>query len=131
MSNNNSNYPNWLNIAKFLLNKFSERHLLLAMFVFFISVFILQPNTSSTLCKASPDPLTLSRHQRVNRAEYHRLKLGMTLIEAQSILGRGIEVSSSSESATFRWRNPDLDDSFIEAVFTNTLLVSKAQSNLQ
>ena len=55
----------------------------------------------------------------------------MTLIEAQSILGRGIEVSSSSESATFRWRNPDLDDSFIEAVFTNTLLVSKAQSNLQ
>ncbi len=132
MSNNNSNYPNWLNIAKFLLNKLGERHLLLAMIVL-ISVFILQPNTSSTLCKASPDPLTLSRYQRqrVNRAEYHRLKIGMSLIEVQSILGRGIEVSSSSESATFKWQNKDLDESFIQALFKNSLLVSKEQSNLE
>ena len=85
------------------------------------------------MCKASPDPLTLSRYQRqrVNRAEYHRLKIGMSLIEVQSILGRGIEVSSSSESATFKWQNKDLDESFIQALFKNSLLVSKEQSNLE
>ncbi|MHC5718351.1 MAG: hypothetical protein ACYTX0_41290 [Nostoc sp.] len=67
--------------------------------------------------------------RRFGRAEYEQLKIGMSLTDVRSILGRGSEVSSSATMATFLWKNPD--GSEITATFEHDKLKSKAQSGLK
>jgi hypothetical protein len=63
--------------------------------------------------------------QYVSRTDYELLRLGMTLTDAQATLGRAIETSRDSTSATYRWNNRD--GSGITAVFKENRLVSKNQ----
>lgn len=59
----------------------------------------------------------------VSDAEYERLQLGATLVEAQALLSRGIEISQSTGFSQYVWKNSD--GSGIEATFEEGLLVEK------
>ena len=63
------------------------------------------------------------------RAEYEQLRIGMSLTDVRSILGRGSEVSSSATIASFTWKNPDASE--ITVIFERGKLKSKAQSGLK
>ena len=65
----------------------------------------------------------------ITRAEYTRLDIGMELVEVEAILGRGIEISSSNDTATYIWQNPDR--SYIKAVFKEDKLYEKTQDDLK
>ena len=67
--------------------------------------------------------------ERITRVDYERLKPGMSLAEVESILGAGIEISSSNERAIFLWKNPN--SSKITATFEKGKLQSKEQSGLK
>lgn len=71
----------------------------------------------------------VSAAQLLGLADYESLEPGMTLTEARSILGKGIETSRSETEANFVWRN--LDGSKITAVFKGEKLKSKAQDGLK
>lgn len=87
-------------------------------------IFGLQQPNSST-CNVNTDLLI----QHNSRAEYERLEPGMSRVEVESILGRGIEIQRSHNTATFEWKN--LDCSSITVAFENGKLINKQQSNLQ
>ena len=87
----------------------------------------LQPPNLST-CNEKKDSL-IQNQQHNGHAEYQRLQPGMSLVEAESILGRGNEIERSHTTAIFVWEN--LDCSSIIAVFENGKLKSKRQSKLQ
>ncbi len=70
--------------------------------------------------KTPKDNLTL--------AEYIRLQPGMSVGEAQLILGRGVEIEQSTESVTFIWKNPN--GSKITVIFQNGKLIKKQQTGL-
>lgn len=57
------------------------------------------------------------------RAEYERLKLGMSLVAVEAILGRGTEIRLSTTTRVFIWKNHD--GSKINASFTDGKLISK------
>ena len=40
-----------------------------------------------------------------NLAEFERLKIGMSLIQIEAILGRGVKTKQSQTSVTYRWEN--------------------------
>lgn len=64
-----------------------------------------------------------------SHAEYEQLKVGMTITDARSILGRGIEVSRTATKATYVWKNPD--GSKITVIFEEDKLKSKEQYGLE
>ena len=70
-----------------------------------------------------------AQQQIVSRAEYERLEMGMTLTDAQAMLGRAIEVNHDEATATYQWINKD--GSKITAVFKGNRLVRKEQSGLK
>lgn len=76
--------------------------------------------SDSSVCNATHD---------FNRAEYERLDLQMSLVEAEVILGKGIEIDQSEESAIFIWEN--CDGSYVKASFKKNRLVRKIQSGLR
>ncbi len=80
--------------------------------------------TPSYSCSVSP-----GKNQKLGRAEYERLKPGMPQTQVESILGSGVEVERSIETATYIWRNDN--GSCITAVFKNDKLVKKTQHHLQ
>ncbi|MEL6439631.1 MAG: hypothetical protein AAFQ80_10295 [Cyanobacteria bacterium J06621_8] len=53
----------------------------------------------------------------------------MSQIAVESILGRGIEIERSHDTATFIWQNSDC--SSIKGEFANDLLKSKSQLDLK
>ncbi|NER93145.1 MAG: hypothetical protein F6J86_04785 [Symploca sp. SIO1B1] len=61
-------------------------------------------------------------------AEYERLKLGMSIAEAQSILGPGVETSQTETARTLVWNNPN--GSKIIAIFVGNQLKNKKQVDL-
>lgn len=65
----------------------------------------------------------------LSMADYERLKLGMSVVEAQAILGRGVEVSQTETTVTLVWVSPD--GLRITAVFGENRLTSKEQVKLQ
>jgi hypothetical protein len=70
-----------------------------------------------------------TQQQNVSLADYERLKVGMSLTDAQATLGRAIEISRDETTATYKWVNGD--GSEITAVFNDDRLVSKKQSGFQ
>lgn len=76
-----------------------------------------------------PKSSSVVQQQSIGMAEYERLKLGMTLVEVESILDRGVEIESSTNSATYVWKNPD--QSSITVVFKNGHLERKTQTDLK
>lgn len=75
------------------------------------------------------NPNMLSAQQNISRVEYERLRLGLSVFEVETILGPGVEIQSSSTSATYAWQNSDKSE--IVAVFENGQLYSKRQSGLK
>lgn len=87
-----------------------------------------QPKAST--CETNKTSTQSQLQQQYNgRADYERLRLGMTQVEVESILGRGIEIERSHFLTTFIWKN--LDGSSIRAIFENGKLRSKNQENLE
>lgn len=74
-------------------------------------------------------PSGVIRQAEIGLAEYQRLKPGMTLTEAEAILGRGIEVESTDTSAIYKWTQ--LDGSSLSATFANGKLTKKTQHKLK
>lgn len=70
--------------------------------------------------KTSRDNLT--------RAEYERLKPGMSVVQVESILGAGTETEQYMERKTFIWKNPN--GSTITVIFEDGKLVQKQQAEL-
>lgn len=62
------------------------------------------------------------------RAEYERLKTGMSIVQVESILNRGTEVERSTEKATFVWENPN--GYRIMVTFEDDKLTKKQQMGL-
>jgi hypothetical protein len=77
---------------------------------------------------SQPQPTPAMQQRLFGMAEYERLKPGMTLVEVESILDRGIELESSVDSSTYIWRNPDR--SSITVIFKNGRLERKTQTDL-
>ncbi len=87
-----------------------------------------QPNSS--ICKVKTNEATQSQLQQYNsRADYERLQIGMSQVEVESILGRGIEIERSPDLTTLIWKN--LDGSSIKVIFEDDLLKNKYQSDLE
>jgi hypothetical protein len=61
--------------------------------------------------------------------EYTMLKPGMTLTEVRSILGKGTELKSTANFATYEWKNAD--GSSLHCSFKNGTLELKEQSKLE
>jgi hypothetical protein len=74
-------------------------------------------------------PIHSSNGEPVTLVEYERLKIGMTIAETQSLLGRGTEVNQSQTKATIVWSNPN--GSTITATFEKNKLINKEQSKLK
>jgi len=110
----------WIqNLVESCLRRLSPIHLtLIAIALIFFSSQ--QPQAST--CDVPNNLINNSR------AEYERLEPGMSLVKAESILGRGIEIQRSQDSATFEWKNSDC--SSITIVFDSGKLVNKEQLNL-
>ncbi|MEM9273175.1 MAG: hypothetical protein AAGA80_09470 [Cyanobacteria bacterium P01_F01_bin.143] len=53
----------------------------------------------------------------------------MSLVQVESILGAGIEIQRSHDSATFEWKNSDC--SSITVIFDSGKVTQKTQTNLQ
>lgn len=66
---------------------------------------------------------------QVSSADYERLKLGMTLTDAQALLSQGTEIRRTVQIAVFEWKNAD--GSKIIATFENGKLTSKEQFELK
>lgn len=65
----------------------------------------------------------------VTRAEYERVGLHMSLMQVESILGRGTEIGQSESVIVFEWENSD--DSSITIFFEDERLVQKEQVDLK
>ena len=77
----------------------------------------------------NPSPIVqVTSNASFTRAEYMRLNIGMELVEVEAILGAGIETSSSTDTATYIWKNAN--ESYIEVTFKDGKLESKKQHNL-
>ena len=127
MSNDTQN-NDWLQtVVQSCLSKLSPVSAALVACVA-IAFGIFQSNSSTCEVKPSPDPTQVTQ-QYNSRADYERLKLGMTSVEVESILGRGIEIERSLSAVKFIWTNAD--DSSITAVFKDGRLESKYQSQLR
>ena len=63
-----------------------------------------------------------------SRAEYERLKPGMSIAEVESILGAGTETEQYMERKTFVWKNPN--SSTIRVIFEDGKLLHKQQAGL-
>ncbi|MEO1395552.1 MAG: hypothetical protein AAFV90_21830 [Cyanobacteria bacterium J06634_5] len=58
---------------------------------------------------------------------YDRIKIDMALVEVQALLVHpGTEVSSSKDTATYHWTDPD-SSTIIKGVFENGLLIEKSR----
>ena len=66
--------------------------------------------------------------RQFTRAEYERLKPGMSVVQVESILDAGIETEQSVKTATFVWKNPD--ESSITVIFEDGKLINKRQTGL-
>lgn len=71
---------------------------------------------------------TIVQTRHFTRAEYERLKLGMSIAEVESILDRGTETEQYMGRKTFIWKNPD--DSTITVIFEDSKLIRKQQTGL-
>lgn len=69
-----------------------------------------------------------SSNESVSSSDYERIQLGMSLTEAQALLGKGTEVSRSESSTSLIWINRD--GSSIQAVFKEGRVVKKEQQGL-
>jgi len=87
------------------------------------------PDTETNICVENNPTINQNQQQAFTRAEYERLKTGMSLYEVESILGRGIEKSSSATMSVYIWQN--LDESEIMIELENGKLFSKQQSGLK
>ncbi|WP_460206022.1 hypothetical protein [Scytonema sp. NUACC21] len=85
--------------------------------------------TSGLNQRTLPDQTEIQQFSHVSRADYERLKLGMSLAAVEAILNRGTEIKRSATTATFVWENAD--GSRIVANFQDDKLVSKEQSTLK
>ena len=122
MSNNTQNNNDWFKkLIELCLSKLPPIYMFLVTII--AVVFLGQQPNSQTCSVKTPPSFPISR------ADYERLQPGMSRIEVESILGRGIEIERSLTTTTFKWEN--LDCSSITAIFENGNLVSKHQSNLQ
>ncbi|MGK7938261.1 MAG: hypothetical protein AB4206_21055 [Xenococcaceae cyanobacterium] len=119
---------NWLKIViiKSCLSKLSPNYMFWVAITAII-VFDQKPDLPTFRMKICPS-LQNQLHQINGLAEYARLQPGMSLVEVESILGRGIEIERSKTTATFKWNNHD--GSSITAVFEDDILVKKEQLNL-
>ncbi|MEO0968376.1 MAG: hypothetical protein AAFX80_08555 [Cyanobacteria bacterium J06639_18] len=71
---------------------------------------------------------TIVQTRRFTRAEYERMKLGMSVVQVESILGAGTETEQYIERKTFVWKNPN--SSTITVIFEDGKLLHKRQSGL-
>lgn len=74
-------------------------------------------------------PYRTPAQQSIGRAEYERLRSGMSISEVETILGPGVETESSSTKATYAWQNSNKSE--IVVVFKNAHLYNKKQSGLK
>lgn len=102
-----------------------------ALIVILALVLGLLPENKLSSCDVIVNPSTPSQlpPQHNSRVDYERLKLEMTLVEVESILGRGVEIEREQDTATFVWKN--CDGSLITVVFQDEKLKRKHQLNLQ
>lgn len=109
-----------------ILLKSPYSHLLLS-FVIILSLGYQLVN--DTLIKQlEPPELAIAQIQSFTRAEYERLKIGMSLNDVETILGKGIEVNQSIRTRTFTWKNSN--NFKIIAIFENNKLINKEQDKL-
>lgn len=72
--------------------------------------------------------LVIVENRHFTRAEYERLRLGISIVEAEAILDRGTEIQRSTKTRVFVWKNPD--GSKINATFMDSKLIHKEQTGL-
>lgn len=66
-----------------------------------------------------------NNQSRLNAVDFERVRIGMTLVEVQALLGAGIEIESSATGRTLLWRYED--GSSITGIFENGILKYKRQ----
>ena len=115
MSNHTQN-NDWINsLVKTHLSKLPPIYIALVTIALII-IGVQQPNSS--VCEVKTNALSQNQLQQHNsRADYERLQIGMSQVEVETILGRGIEIERSPDAITLVWKNPD--SSSIKAVFNN------------
>ncbi len=69
------------------------------------------------------DILRTKQQSNISHVKYERLKLGMSLIEAEAILGKSTKVKQSATTKVLVWENPD--SSKITAIFVDNKLKEK------
>ena len=128
MSNNNLQ-PSWLvDIIKDSLSKLSPTNMFLgSVFLIVLGLTPAQKLFDKEQTDTAPHSKIYTQHN--GRADYARLKLGMDLVEVESILGRGNEIEQSETTSTFIWEN--VDNSSITVVFGDEKLKSKSQVELK
>lgn len=128
MSNHTQNNDWVSNLVKLGLSKLPPIYTALVT-IALIFLGFQQPNLST--CEAKIDRSTQNQlqQQHNSRVDYERLKIGMTQLEVESILGRGIETERSLYSITLIWKNAD--ESSIKVIFEHDKLKSKYQENLE
>lgn len=72
---------------------------------------------------------TSSQEELFGLAEYIRLQPGMSLTDAEAILGRGIEKEATETTSIYEWKQPN--GSTIAVLFEHGILKKKSQENLQ
>ncbi len=92
------------------------------------SEFFTKANQNIPIASKLQDEKLAQQNLDFTRAEYERLKLGMSLAVVEAILDRGIEIEQSAKETTFFWKNPD--KSSITVIFENGKLKRKKQEGL-
>ena len=130
MSNHTQNNA-WINtLIRQCVNKLPPIYIY-AILVTIAFLFLGFENFKESRLFLKKDIYTQSQVQQQynTRADYERLKIGVTQVEVESILGRGIEIKRSHFVNTLIWQNSD--KSSIKAIFDSGKLQSKHQENLK
>ena len=100
--------------------------LIMAIAITFGITYKVVTNISIEQLEAPKSSTTLT--ESFTRAEYERLKIGMSLIEVETILGRGIGIRQTKNRETFIWKNSN--GYTITAIFEEGKLIDKKQPEL-
>jgi hypothetical protein len=130
----NKDNDSFLNLIKPLMSTVfkslppSSKVLIIVIVSVFGSAFVFKMNGNISIASRLQNEKLTIQTLNFTRAEYQRLKLGMLLVEAEAILGRGIEIEQSAKRTTFFWKNPD--KSSITVIFEDGKLEHKKQEGL-
>ncbi len=83
----------------------------------------MKPNGGGEPTGAIAEAINNKQQLNTSCVKYERLKLGMSLIEAEAILGKSTKVKQSATTKVLVWENPDF--SIITLIFVDNKLKEK------